>query len=158
MQLALLGVRGSTSINMVTAALSRASLQETTTALASTNLTQEEMKHILMLHGVAEAEAETTAAQISASRAYIEGAGAMNTASTSASRFGAAMKGAGTAAMGSGIFTYIAIIALVVSTVSQAYNKLKQNEEEARSRAIEAGKTASQLNDAPFLDGRSTLK
>lgn len=141
MQIRLLGLQGATSLELVINSTRRMSLENVKAALSQTNLTKEQMKAVLMAHGLAEGEAEAAAATITHTAATKGATAATGLFSGATATAKVAVKGLGAALKAN---PYILIIAAVVGLVA-AFNSLSTAAIDASEKSKEAAQKAMEV-------------
>ena len=137
MQFKVLGLQGATSIDLVAAATQKMAAEDINAVLAKTALEKADLKAILRMRGLSEAEAENTAQTIINSRANTTAAASTNAYTTSTNSLKVAFKGLGAAIKTNPILLLITLLPAAIGLI----NHIKEKIEEARNAAIEAGQT-----------------
>lgn len=120
LQLKILGIEGATSLGLVNTVTKNMSVEDLKACLVKTKLNEEQMKQILMNHGVGASEAEEIAATLAVSQAEMAATVSTGALTTATGGLSAAFRGL-TVAMTSNPIGAIAVaIATVIGVVSTA--------------------------------------
>lgn len=137
-QLKVLGLEGATSIELVSAATRKMSVEDMAAALAKTNLTTAEQVQLLMTRGLTQAEAEETVALAAQSAANTTAATTTGLLTTSTLSLKAAVQGLKAAFLSNPITAIITAALTLITIISRVIAKVKEAKEEALQSAREA--------------------
>lgn len=143
MQLKVLGLQGATSIDLVAAATQKMTAEDVKAVLAKTALEKADLKAILRMHGLSEAEAENTAQTILNSRANVTAASSTNAYTASTNSLKVAFKGLGAVIKSNPIMLIITLLPAVIGLVK------KDDSEESKQKGERAKEIFKNLK--PFL-------
>lgn len=145
--LKMLGIQGSESIDLVTAATARMSEEDLVASLSKTSLNKEQLKAVLLNHGLAEAEAEKTATTIASSAANVTATATTAGLTTATGSLTASFNGLKAAMMSNPITAVITTLLTLLTVVWQVSNAFGQAAEEIEQKATEASNAIKQLSD-----------
>lgn len=140
MHFKILGIEGATSLELVNTATKHLSLEELKACLVKTKLNQEQMKQILMNHGVSASEAEEMATVLAVSQAEMAATASTGALTTATGGLSAAFRGL-TVAMASNPIGAIAVAAAtvigVVSTAVTVFSNWSNSIEDVKDKENE---------------------
>ena len=137
MRIKLLGLSGSTSINLIATSTQRLNIEELKAILATTGLEKAELKRLLMLRGLNKAEAEQAANTIIATRAMQEATVANNIFTATSNSVKTALSGLGAVIKAHPIMAIITAVSLAITVFEQFKQKAEEAAREATQNAVD---------------------
>lgn len=151
MRIKLLGLSGSTNINLIAASTNKLTLEEFKAVAATTGLERAELERLLILRGLTKEEAKQTANTILATRATQEATVANNIFGATTNSVKTALGGLGAVIKAHPIMTIITAVTLAITVFEQFKQKAEEAAREATQNAVENANTLkSSLED---IDG-----
>ena len=149
MQLKILGIEGATSLGLVNTVTKNMSVEDLKACLVKTKLNEEQMKQILMNHGVGASEAEGIAATLAVSQAEMAATASTGALTTATGGLSAAFRGL-TVAMASNPIGAIAVAAAtvigVVSTAVTVFSNWSNSIEDVADSANDLKKSFDDID------------
>ena len=151
MRIKLLGLSGSTNINLIAASTNKLTLEEFKAVAATTGLERAELERLLILRGLTKEEAKQTANTILATRATQEATVANNIFAATTNSVKTALGGLGAVIKAHPIMAIITAATLAITVFEQLKQKAEEAAREATQNAVENANTLkSSLED---IDG-----
>lgn len=151
MRIKLLGLSGSTNINLIAASTNKLTLEEFKAVAATTGLERAELERLLILRGLTKEEAKQTANTILTTRATQEATVANNIFAATTNSVKTALGGLGAVIKAHPIMAIITAATLAITVFEQLKQKAEEAAREATQNAVENANTfKSSLED---IDG-----